>query len=121
MASRGHNGADVLKLTSKSKLKDRLGRSPDLLDAAYMAVWARDSGAMAGIPTATASFGGDDGDAAYMAVWARDSGAMAGIPTATASFGGDDGDEVPSDSREFKQSEVGGAIHEALNQQRGRR
>jgi hypothetical protein len=42
-ASRGEDGAEVLKLTPKDELKDRLGRSPDLLDAAYMAVWARDA------------------------------------------------------------------------------
>ncbi|WP_394743348.1 terminase large subunit domain-containing protein [Natronococcus roseus] len=32
--------AEVWKATSKSDLKDSLGRSPDVLDAAYMAVWA---------------------------------------------------------------------------------
>lgn len=58
MASRGHSGSEILKLTPKSDLKERLGRSPDRLDAAYMAVWARDSGVTAGIPTATASLGG---------------------------------------------------------------
>jgi hypothetical protein len=42
LASRGATGTDVLKLTSKSKLKERLGRSPDRLDAVYMAVWAGD-------------------------------------------------------------------------------
>ena len=62
MASRGRSGADVLKLTPKSELKERLGRSPDLLDAAYMAVWARDSGATAGIPTASISLDDDDDD-----------------------------------------------------------
>jgi len=60
MASRGRSGADVLKLTPKSELKGRFGRSPDLLDAAYMAVWARDSGATAGIPTASISLDDDD-------------------------------------------------------------
>lgn len=30
----------VLKATKKDKVRDRLGRSPDMLDAAYMAVWA---------------------------------------------------------------------------------
>lgn len=30
----------VLKATSKDAVKDQLGRSPDALDAAYMAVWA---------------------------------------------------------------------------------
>ena len=56
-------GTEVLKATaSKSDLKDRLGRSPDRLDAGYMAVWARDSGALAGIASATATLGeGDDG------------------------------------------------------------
>lgn len=62
MASRGRDGADVLKLTPKSELKERLGRSPDLLDAAYMAVWARDSGVTAGIPTASVSIGDDPDD-----------------------------------------------------------
>lgn len=32
--------AEVLTLTSKEEIKDRLGRSPDLLDGAYMACWA---------------------------------------------------------------------------------
>lgn len=32
--------ADVLDLTNKKQVKDRLGRSPDLLDAAIMAAWA---------------------------------------------------------------------------------
>ena len=51
-------GTEVLKATaSKADLKDVLGRSPDRLDAAYMAVWARDSDATAGIPTATATLG----------------------------------------------------------------
>jgi len=62
-------GTEVLKATaSKSDIKDRLGRSPDRLDAAYMAVWARDSGALAGIPSATARLGdsnGDDGRQAF--------------------------------------------------------
>jgi len=54
-------GTEVLKAThSKSDLKDRLGRSPDRLDAAYMTIWARDSGALAGIPSATATLGGGD-------------------------------------------------------------
>jgi hypothetical protein len=39
-ASRGEDGAEVLKLSSKDDIKDRLGYSPDLLDAAMMAVWA---------------------------------------------------------------------------------
>ena len=50
-------GTEVLKATaSKADVKDRLGRSPDRADAAYMAVWARD--ADGGIPTATANLGG---------------------------------------------------------------
>ncbi|KZX49288.1 hypothetical protein [Haloarcula sp. K1] len=61
LASRGHSGSKVLKLTSKSELKKQLGHSPDRLDAAYMAVWARD--AEAGVPSATASLGGDNDDA----------------------------------------------------------
>jgi hypothetical protein len=31
---------EVLKATSKDSIRSQLGRSPDLLDAAYMAVWA---------------------------------------------------------------------------------
>lgn len=42
LASRGEDGADVLSATSKEKIKERLGRSPDHLDAAMMAVWAAD-------------------------------------------------------------------------------
>lgn len=41
-ASRGRDGAEVLKASSKSDVKDRLDRSPDYLDAAYMAVLAAD-------------------------------------------------------------------------------
>jgi hypothetical protein len=37
--SRGRD-ADVLRLNSKGDVKDRLGRSPDVLDAALMAAWA---------------------------------------------------------------------------------
>jgi hypothetical protein len=40
LASRGADGADVLEATSKSVVKENLGRSPDYLDAALMAVWA---------------------------------------------------------------------------------
>lgn len=32
--------SEVLKATSKSNVKDHLGRSPDVFDSAYMAVWA---------------------------------------------------------------------------------
>lgn len=39
LASRGRDGANVIEATSKSDIKDRLGRSPDHLDAALMAVW----------------------------------------------------------------------------------
>ncbi len=62
LASRGHDGAEVLRATPKSKVKDRLGRSPDRLDAAAMAVWARDAGVQTTVPTARASFGDDDSD-----------------------------------------------------------
>lgn len=49
-------GTEVAKAThSKDDIKERIGRSPDRLDAAYMAVWARDSGVTAGIPSATAN------------------------------------------------------------------
>lgn len=41
LASRGDDGAQVLEATSKSAITDTLGRSPDLLDAAMMAAWAR--------------------------------------------------------------------------------
>lgn len=41
--------AEVWKATSKSDVKDSLGRSPDVLDAAYMAVWA----ALGDHPTST--------------------------------------------------------------------
>lgn len=39
-ASRGRDGATVLEASSKSAVKDQLGRSPDYLDAALMAAWA---------------------------------------------------------------------------------
>jgi hypothetical protein len=56
-------GTEVLKATaSKADLKERLGRSPDRLDAAYMAIWARDSDVTAGVPTATARLGQDPDD-----------------------------------------------------------
>lgn len=42
LASRGRNGADVLKATAKDQIKERLGRSPDHLDAALQAVLAAD-------------------------------------------------------------------------------
>jgi len=42
LGSRGENGAEVVTVNSKEAVKERLGRSPDLLDAALMAVWARD-------------------------------------------------------------------------------
>lgn len=58
LASRGHSGSKVLKLTPKSTLKERLGRSPDRLDAAMMTIWARD--AETGIPTASAKLGEQD-------------------------------------------------------------
>lgn len=38
--SRGENGAEVVTVNSKDEIKDRLGRSPDFLDAAAQAVWA---------------------------------------------------------------------------------
>jgi hypothetical protein len=43
LASRGTNGATVLRASSKEDIKQSLGRSPDHLDAAAMAVWARDA------------------------------------------------------------------------------
>ncbi|SFR42191.1 hypothetical protein SAMN04487947_1235 [Halogeometricum rufum] len=39
LGSRGDGGADVLAATPKAEVKERLGRSPDHLDAALMAVW----------------------------------------------------------------------------------
>lgn len=39
-ASRGEDGAEVLKLSLKDDIKERLSYSPDLLDAAMMAIWA---------------------------------------------------------------------------------
>jgi hypothetical protein len=90
LASRGRSGADVLKLTSKSELKERLGRSPDLLDAAYMAVWARDSGATAGIPTATVSLGDNEAE-----------------------------DEEPDEERDFEDSEIGQALSQVHDQMTG--
>jgi len=38
--SRGNNGAEVAVANSKDAIEDRLGHSPDILDAAMMAVWA---------------------------------------------------------------------------------
>ncbi|ADD05225.1 uncharacterized protein Nmag_1649 [Natrialba magadii ATCC 43099] len=61
IGSRGTNGEDVLKLTPKEKVKERLGRSPDYLDASMQAIWGRDSGVTAGIPTATVSIDGQGG------------------------------------------------------------
>jgi hypothetical protein len=37
--SRGKNGAEVFEASSKEKIKEELGHSPDYLDAALMAVW----------------------------------------------------------------------------------
>lgn len=54
-------GCEVAKATaSKDDIKERLGRSPDRLDAALMAVWVRESGVTAGTPTASARAGGED-------------------------------------------------------------
>lgn len=54
-------GTEVAKATaSKADIKESLGRSPDHLDASAQAVWAKDSGAMAQEPSATATLGGDD-------------------------------------------------------------
>lgn len=36
--------SEVLKASKKEKIKDRLGRSPDILDSAMMSVWATDGG-----------------------------------------------------------------------------
>jgi hypothetical protein len=40
LASRGENGAEVVTVNSKDAVADRLGHSPDYLDAAMQAVWA---------------------------------------------------------------------------------
>jgi hypothetical protein len=40
---RGDDGAKVLSATPKDDVKQRLGRSPDHLDAALMAAWAREA------------------------------------------------------------------------------
>jgi len=47
--SRGEHGAEVVTVNSKDDVKDRLDRSPDLLDAAMMAVWARDCTPSSGV------------------------------------------------------------------------
>jgi len=59
LASRG-DGSEVLKLTPKSELKERLGRSPDVLDATMQAAWAREA---EGGPRGVRSYYGDDGGA----------------------------------------------------------
>lgn len=43
--SRGQNGEDVVTATPKEEIKDRLGRSPDRLDSALMAIWIDEHGA----------------------------------------------------------------------------
>jgi hypothetical protein len=54
-------GTEVAKATaSKDDIKEAIGRSPDRLDAALMAVWARDSDVQSGAPTATVSKGTDN-------------------------------------------------------------
>jgi len=40
--NRGENGAEVATANSKDAIANRLGHSPDYLDAVMMAVWARD-------------------------------------------------------------------------------
>lgn len=60
LASR--NGEVAKATASKSDIKDRIGRSPDRLDASMMAVWARESGAMSGAATTTATVGDDEWD-----------------------------------------------------------
>lgn len=71
----GSRGGEVAKATvSKDDLKDKLGRSPDRLDAALMAIWARESGVQAGAATGSVRAGGgedygdSDGDAIAEAV-----------------------------------------------------
>jgi hypothetical protein len=43
-ASRGPRGADVYKATPKSEIKEKIDRSPDVLDAAMQAAWAKEVG-----------------------------------------------------------------------------
>lgn len=43
LSKRGVNGAKVLSATPKGDVKETLGRSPDHLDAALMAIWVRDT------------------------------------------------------------------------------
>ena len=40
LASRGERGAEVVTVNSKDAIKERIGHSPDYLDAAAQAVWA---------------------------------------------------------------------------------
>ncbi|QLH77463.1 hypothetical protein HZS55_09210 [Halosimplex rubrum] len=47
--SRGEHGAEVVTVNSKDEVTERLGHSPDLLDAALMAVWARDCTPSSGV------------------------------------------------------------------------
>jgi hypothetical protein len=57
-------GTEVVKATtSKQDLAEQLGRSPDRLDAAYMAVWARDSGVASNAATTLDLSGGADASA----------------------------------------------------------
>jgi len=53
LASRGKDGSDVLAAEGrKADVKDRLGRSPDHLDAALMAVWSDKTETQGGDPLA---------------------------------------------------------------------
>jgi hypothetical protein len=54
LASRGPDGAEVVTVNSKSAVEERLGRSPDYLDAAMQAVWAAECADDGGVDPATA-------------------------------------------------------------------
>jgi len=56
LASRGESGATVLEATSKQAVTDSLDRSPDHLDAAAMAVWARDAESSASVVDPATAF-----------------------------------------------------------------
>ena len=60
-------GTEVAKATAtKDDIKDRMGRSPDRLDAALMAVWAKDGDIQPGSGADIVSFGDGDDDAKHV-------------------------------------------------------
>ena len=54
LASRGEHGSEVVTVNPKAAIEDRLGRSPDYLDAAMQAVWAVECSDDGGVDPATA-------------------------------------------------------------------